>query len=274
MNETINVAVWSVNLSYPVASMQDWISLVDAQMTQAAQDDTSVFLMPEYAAEQWMHIEGRKIHPTNQIQWMADHVEEALPLLQQLSRKHGMVLISGSFPCHAPAQTSAFVNRAHIFFPDRDIITQEKLCLTPKEKNPDGWNLSCGSSVSIFDWKDCRIAAIICLDIELPALSARLARENIDLVLVPSMTKTLAGYHRVFDCAKARAVELQAAIAVCGAIGHAPARNPNISGCSFFCLAKKNWDQPAFWRISRPCVKPMAPALSSPPPFHWRRLKV
>lgn len=230
----LGVAVWSTNLSLPVTSLQDWAEKVEAEMVAAKRDGASVFLMPEYASEQWLHIAEKKIWPVEQIGWMASQVKDALPLLSELSRKHDMLLVSGSFPCEAPSQTPPFTNRAHSFFPDGRIITQDKLCLTPKEKNPEGWNLSCGSSVASFMWQDFRIAVIICLDIELPALSAKLAQEDIDLILVPSMTKTLAGYHRVFDCAKARAVELQAAIGVCGAIGHGPARNPNISGCSFF----------------------------------------
>jgi hypothetical protein len=48
------------------------------------------------------------------------------------------------------------------------------------------------------------------------------------------MTSKLAGYHRVFSCAKARAVELLTAVAAVGSIAGASGCEQQISGASFF----------------------------------------
>jgi predicted amidohydrolase len=111
------------------------------------------------------------------------------------------------------------VNRAHLLFPDGNVVHQDKLCLTPVERNPHGWHLSPGSTLRIVTWRGVRIVTLICLDIELPALAARIAAFDVDLVLVPSMTANLAGYNRVFSCARARATELLAAVCAVGCIG-------------------------------------------------------
>jgi len=55
----------------------------------------------------------------------------------------------------------------------------------------------------------------------LPALAARLAPLQPDLLLVPSMTETEAGYNRVFSCARTRATELYAVVCAVGVIGAA-----------------------------------------------------
>jgi predicted amidohydrolase len=154
--------------------------------------------------------------------------------MKDLARQRQILLIPGTFPTPFEGRPSAIGNRAHIFFPDGRVLTQNKLCLTPREKSPSGWMMSAGDELAIFEWRGFKVAVMVCLDIELPALSAKIAQEKIDLILVPSMTKKLAGYHRVFDCAKARAIELQAAIAVTGAIGGGPGREPNIAGASIF----------------------------------------
>jgi predicted amidohydrolase len=60
---------------------------------------------------------------------------------------------------------------------------------------------------------------VVCLDIEFTALFARLARLDLDLILVPAKVDMLSGYYRVLGCAKARAIELQTAVAVVGAVG-------------------------------------------------------
>ena len=68
-------------------------------------------------------------------------------------------------------------------------------------------------------------------------MAARLARLDLDLILVPSMTGKLSGFHRVFGCARARAIELMTIVCAVGAIG-VPApmtrRPSNISAAAAF----------------------------------------
>jgi predicted amidohydrolase len=76
----------------------------------------------------------------------------------------------------------------------------------------------------------------ICLDIEQPALAAVLQPLDLDLLLVPSMTAQPSGQARVTGCAKARAVELMAAVATVGCIGATalPAPRPNVGGAAVY----------------------------------------
>ena len=93
------------------------------------------------------------------------------------------------------------------------------MALTPNERNAEGWLLRPGDTVTVMNWNGWRVATLVCLDIELPALAAKLAPLDLDLILVPSMTERLSGSSRVFGCAKARAVELMCAVAATGAVG-------------------------------------------------------
>ncbi|MDN3719096.1 hypothetical protein QW131_07430 [Roseibium salinum] len=81
------------------------------------------------------------------------------------------------------------------------------------------------------------MAILVCLDVEMPALSSLLARQDLDLLLVPSMTEKPSGYHRVFGCAKARAVELMCAVGVCGVVGASKGttqNDTNFSGAALY----------------------------------------
>jgi predicted amidohydrolase len=111
----------------------------------------------------------------------------------------------------------------------------DKLVATPPEL-PDGdWPIACGAALTLIEWMGLKLAFLICLDVELPAIAAKLEGEAIDLLIVPSMTGALSGYHRVFDCAKARAIELFASVAVVGGIGEmAWNLGPNCAGASVF----------------------------------------
>ena len=73
--------------------------------------------------------------------------------------------------------------------------------------------------MQVFEFLGLRVAVLICLDIEVPVLSAMLRGQGVDLILVPSATETLMGCERVTRCASARAVELGCAVAVAPLVG-------------------------------------------------------
>jgi predicted amidohydrolase len=89
------------------------------------------------------------------------------------------------------------------------MLYQDKLHLTPWESA-----FSPGDTLHLWHFAGLRIAVIICLDIEIPELSARLRDEEVDLILCPSATETVLGVERVDRCASARAVELGCHVAV------------------------------------------------------------
>ncbi|HSA79443.1 MAG TPA: hypothetical protein VLE23_01390, partial [Geminicoccaceae bacterium] len=123
-----------------------------------------------------------------------------------------------------------------LFLPDGRAVTHDKLCLLPVEANPQGYWLEPGETVRIVSWQGLRIAIAVCLDIELPALAARLVGEELDLLLVPSMTERHAGFQRVFGCARARAIELMTTVCVVGCVGTAvhPNARPSVGGAAAY----------------------------------------
>jgi predicted amidohydrolase len=238
--ETFTAALWATNLSRPLNGIGAWIAQVEEQMQEAKAAGADLLVMPEYVSEQWLSFAPEGIKGDEEIPWMAEQAEAALEGLAGLAEKHDLALLAGTMPVKAETPKEGeppYLNRAHLFLPDGRQVKQDKLCLTPGEKDPESWNLSTGDEIEIVQWKGMKMATLICLDVEMPALSQRLARESLDLLLVPSMTSKLAGYSRVFGCAKARAVELQTAVLTCGVIGAASMNKPretNVSGASVF----------------------------------------
>ena len=235
MTEHLTLASWATNLAVPLSGIEAWAAAVDRQMAAAKAQGADILLMPEYAAEQWLSFAPADLAPEAEIAWMADRAPAALDLIKPLPRKHGMALLAGTMPARldrpAPGRPP-HVNRAWLLLPDGRAIAQDKLCLTPGEQNPAGWNLATGSQIEIVAWRGVRLAVLICLDIEMPALASLLAPCDVDMILVPSMTEKLSGYSRVFSCAKARAVELMTAVAPVGCIGKAAASKPRLSNTS------------------------------------------
>lgn len=220
MSDTITIAHWVANLSLPVSSLEDWANLVKKQLEKAAAEKADILLAPEHMAEQWMHFAPEGLALTAETDWIADGMKQIMPAIQQAVKDTGVALVIGSTSYHHE-KTGNCRNRAWMLFPDREPLFHDKLVLTPSEQDPEGWTFEKGDHVPVFTWRGFKMALIICLDVEMPALGHILAQQDLDLLLVPSMTMKVAGYHRVFSCARARAVELMTAVAVVGCIGGA-----------------------------------------------------
>lgn len=130
---------------------------------------------------------------------------ELLPDLQRSLTRPGKGVVLGTCPA---LERGGLRNRAPIFTGEA-WIHQDKLHLTPWEKafHP-------GSALRLWSFGDWRVAVLICLDIEIPELAARLRGRDVDLILCPSATETVLGVERVDRCASARAVELGCQVGV------------------------------------------------------------
>lgn len=215
---TLTLAMWATDVAHPVAGLDAWVADVDARLAECAAAGVDLVMLPEYACLRWLTFAPDAVPITGEAAWLAGQAEAVLPRLPALARRHGVALLAGTMP--AAGGGGELRNRAHLFLPDGRHVAQDKLCLTPIERDAATWaRLAPGDRVAVVAWRGLRLAVVVCLDVEQPALAARLQPLDLDLVLVPSMTSRPSGHHRVFDCAKARAVELMCPVAVVGTVG-------------------------------------------------------
>lgn len=228
------IAVWSLNLGFSPTSVAAFAARIDAQLTIASEEGARLLMLPEYAIEAALAFRPDGLSAKDEIAFLADCGVALVEMLRPLPRRHGVSLLVGTMPV---LSETGFTNTALLLTADGREIRQDKLCLTPGEKDAESWELCPGTRLKTFELDGLKAAILICLDVEMPMLSCLLAQQSIDLLLVPSMTEKLAGYHRVFDCAKARAVELMTCVAVCGTVGATDGttqNKTNVSGASIF----------------------------------------
>ena len=232
--DTVTLALWAANLARPLRSLAEWIEVVDAKIAEAEAGGADLLMLPEWMASHWLSFMPPDLTRDREVPWMAEQAKAAIPALARIIAGRKLTLLAGSMPA---ASAAGWVNRAYLLMPDGTEAHQDKLCLTPFEKRPEAWLVQPGRRFATFDWRGLRIAIAICLDIEQPALAARLQSLDLDLVLVPSMTELESGYRRVFDCAKARAVELLCPVAAVGLVGSQVLRGvaePSTSGAAVY----------------------------------------
>ena len=234
--DTITVALWAANLAQPVDGIAAWAASIEQKMAEAKADGARLLVTPEYHCRQWLSFAGEEVAPEAEAEatWLARHAPAALEAVRPLARRYGVGLLAGTMLVEDGAD--GLRNRAHLFLPDGREIRQDKLCLTPPERYP-ALRLGVGAAVAVVEWDGLRLATLVCLDIELPALAARMAPLDLDLILVPSSTAKLSGFHRVFGCARARAIELMTTVCAVGAIGvpeRLVGRKSNVSAAAAF----------------------------------------
>nr|WP_319387222.1 nitrilase-related carbon-nitrogen hydrolase [uncultured Roseibium sp.] len=223
------IALWSFNLGRAPASVDALARAIKDEMRKAAEAGAKLLMLPEYFIECCLAFKPAGLPPDREMAFLADVGNDLLNLLAPLPQEHGISVLVGTVPVKTDA---GITNTAFLLTADGRRIRQDKLCLTPFEQDPDTWNLTPGNQLAVFELDGLKMAILICLDVEMPALSCLLAKADLDLILVPSMTEKLSGYHRVYGCAKARAVELMCAVAVCGVVGVAKGTTQNDSSVS------------------------------------------
>lgn len=229
MTDSYRIALWATNLGPRFDRLEAWLDHVEDKARDAAAKGARLLVMPEYAAEAWLGFKPEGLRPDQEMAWLAEIAAEALPPLRRLANAAGISLLPGTMPWTVAGRER---NRAWLITPDGRLMAQDKLCLTPFEKDSGTWDLAPGDTLRLVDLDGLRVVILVCLDVELPALSCLLAPLRPDLVLVPSMTYNASGHARVFACAKARAVELMCVVACTGVIGASPGTTQNDSNVS------------------------------------------
>lgn len=211
------LGLWSGELSCGTKSPEDFAGRIGRVLHKARGAGCDMVMLHEYISAHLVRHKPEGIPATRELEWYAATGREILPLLQGHVRETGVALQAGSMPWKDGKK--GIVNRAWTLFPDRAAVHHDKLVLIPSESMPKGWKIETGGSLRVFRWRGFRMAVLTCLDVEMAPLSLLLAKNDVDLVLVPSYTEKKSGYHRVFTCARARAVETMAAVAAVGCTG-------------------------------------------------------
>lgn len=204
-------------------------------VAEAAEQGAKLLVFPEYAAMSLAALFERKVQIdlSAQLVSMQSLRERYVELHAQLAERHGVYLLAGSFPWQIDVQH--YVNRAWFFSPAGERSFQDKQLMTRFER--EHWGISAGEPLKVFDTALGCIGVAICYDAEFPLLVRAQVEAGANLLLVPSCTDALAGYHRVRVAAQARALESQCHVLLSPLVGEAdwsPAVDVNVGAAGVY----------------------------------------
>jgi predicted amidohydrolase len=198
---------------YPLERFRHWgeyRAKLTRWVAEAAHEHASLLVFPEYAPMELVSVlPGCDRRRANSLAWETDglqrFISEFRALHAELAQKYGVYILGGSLPVRG--DDGLIRNTAYFFSPDGLMGSQEKVALTRWER--EAWGMTPGSQIRFFDAPFGPIGIAICYDVEFPLIARSQAEAKVRLILAPSCTDWLRGYHRVRVGARARALENQ-----------------------------------------------------------------
>ena len=230
---SVRVATAQFPIGQP-ATFKAWADNIAEWVARGAETQAQLLVFPEYAAIELAHTCGPTIASNLQatLGAVADLVSAMEATLVALARQHKVHILAGSGPSRRT--DGRYTNAARLITPAGRIGIQDKMIMTPFEI---AWGVVPGHSLRVFDTDLGRIGIAICYDCEFPLLVRAQAEAGAEIILIPSCTERLAGFHRVRAGATARALESQIAAITSPTIGDAawsPAVDRNTGAAGIF----------------------------------------
>jgi predicted amidohydrolase len=215
--QTLKVAAAQYPIDQP-ATLDAWRDKIVRWVADGAASGAEVLVFPEYAAIEQAAALGEKVYGDLDatLQAVAELEGDRVALHQDLAAKHRVHILVGSGPSRKGE--GRYVNAAQLVTPKGSVGIQEKLIMTPFETD---WGISAGTQLRVFDTVLGLVGINICYDSEFPLIARAMAEAGAELLLVPSCTERVSGYHRVRTGSRARALENQIATVVSPTVGDA-----------------------------------------------------
>ncbi len=206
---------------YPVEQLADfaaWGAKLARWVAEAADAGASLAVFPEYGGMELTALDPATVGDLHAaiaaLQPLVARIDAAHAAL---AARHGMHILAASLP--VLGADGRYRNHARLFTPGGRMGTQQKIVMTRFER--ELWGIAGGGPIRVFDTDLGRIGVAICYDAEFPLLVRAMAEAGAELILVPSATDTLHGWHRVRVGARARALEGQCYVVQSPVVGEA-----------------------------------------------------
>ncbi len=206
---------------YPVDRLDSFAAYaakLEGWVADAAGHGAKLAVFPEYGGMELTALDPATVDDLHgSIAALGTLVERLDALHADLAARHAIHICAASLPVRGA--DGRFRNHARLFAPNGKTGTQQKIVMTRFER--EEWDIAGGGPLRVFDTDLGRIGIAICYDVEFPLLARAQVEAGATLILCPSATDSLHGYHRVRIGAQARALENQCHVVQAPVIGEA-----------------------------------------------------
>lgn len=213
-NVRIGAVQWQMR---SVSSVEELLTQVEYFIDALSDYGSDFALFPEFFNAPLMGLSDDPKNQTEAIRFLASFTERFKQEMSQMAVSYNINVITGSMPL---LDGDKVYNVSYLCRRDGTVELQSKIHITPHERRD--WVIQGGNQLKVFETDAGRIGILICYDVEFPELARVLADQDMDILFVPFWTDTKNGYLRVRNCAKARAIENECYVVICGSCGNLP----------------------------------------------------
>ncbi len=208
---------------YPIDAIASWEAYAEKiarWVGEAAGEGAQLLLFPEYGAMEAARMFAPEVWSDLQssIDFVGGSRGKIDALHAELAERHQVYIVASSLPVRDDDGVAN--NVARVVSPRGRIAEQRKLIMTRFER--EQWRVQGGRDVTVFDTRIGKFGVAICYDVEFPLIARAMSDAGAAMILAPSCTDTLHGYHRVRVGAQARALENQCYVVHAPTVGEAP----------------------------------------------------
>lgn len=217
--DRFGIAAVQLAVSRP-SSFGAWAARIADLVREAADAGAELVVFPEYGLLELTGLfdDAVAADAARALEAVGSVLPEAFGHFASLAANAGVHVLAPSAP--ERDGSGRLRNVARLFAPSGDVGVQEKIVMTRFERDP--WGIAGGGPVCVFDTALGRLGVAICYDVEFPLIARAMVEKGAEVILAPSCTDTLAGFHRVRTGARARALEGQCVVVQVPTVGLAP----------------------------------------------------
>ncbi len=204
-------------LMRPVKNWTEFEETVDFFVSAAHEYHSHLLILPELFTAQLFSTMPDDLEPRKAMRKLARMTPRYLEMFKRFATENQLYIVGGSQPV---LRDGTLYNVAHLFTPAGNVYTQDKLHITPEER--EQWGIRPGEGVNLFETPFGRFGIQVCYDIEFPEVSRMLTLAGAEAIFVPFSTDDRKAYQRVRYSAHARAVENTIYVALAGNAGNLP----------------------------------------------------
>lgn len=226
---------------YPIerlASLDAYAAKITGWVERASAAGADLLVFPEYGA---MELAGCAGVQAETLAGSLTAAAEASAALRDhhgdLAVRHSLHILAASGP--ERRADGRFENVARLYAPSGKVGAQAKQIMTPFET---GWGIVTDETLRVFETTLGVIGIAICYDSEFPLLVRAQVEAGAQIVLIPSCTEFVSGFHRVRTAALARALENGIVTVQSPTVGLAPwspAVDANTGAAGIFAPAER-----------------------------------
>ena len=200
----------------PVKSWQELDDSVDFFVNAANEYHCHFLVFPELFTAQMLTAMDENLTSRETFLELAKYHDQYLAMFREAATRTQLYIIGGSHP--VLRDDGKLYNVAHLFTPAGNVYTQDKLHITPNER--ELWDITPGQGLTVFESPFGRFSILVCYDIEFPELARLLTFAGSEVIFVPFSTDDRKAYLRVRYAAQARAVENASYVVISGNTGN------------------------------------------------------